>query len=139
MICHLFLNLVEENGCIPLQLVMNKGAEIGDMVHAQKSLRFAPEFSDDKWPPTVQVQSKCNTPIESFWSWQCKGKDASSIFWQLCEGIGGDDCWEQAFAFVNPVLKANADAALGTLGFSEIMLTNVWKIFSAVANILLPS
>ncbi|KAF4568635.1 hypothetical protein EYR36_010648 [Pleurotus pulmonarius] len=226
-ICHLFLDLVEENGCIPLQLVMDKGAEIGDMVRAQETLRsrFAPEFSDDKWPPTVQVQSKRNTPIESFWSWQRKGEgfnikhailsgkatglfnpgcqlhidlfnwiwpplvqarlDIFREYWnnhriskqkkkllpsgtsprhawtapssaradarpcsigveysavrQLREGIGGDDGREQALAFVNPVFKANADAALGTLGFPEITLANVWEIFSAVANILSPS
>ncbi|KAF9502150.1 hypothetical protein BDN71DRAFT_1343800, partial [Pleurotus eryngii] len=75
-ICHVFLDLVEEYGCIPLQLVMDKGAEIGDMVRAQETLRpkFAPKFSEDKWPSTVQVQSKHNTPIESFWSWQRKGE-----------------------------------------------------------------
>ncbi|KAF4589018.1 hypothetical protein EYR40_010574 [Pleurotus pulmonarius] len=78
-VCHLYLDMVEEYQSVPLQLVMDKGSEIGDMVHAQTYLRSqaAPEFAEEQWPATLQVQSKRNTPIESFWRWQRQGEGLS--------------------------------------------------------------
>lgn len=37
----------------------------------------APEFTFDEWPPSVQVQSKKNTPIEGFWRWKRNGEGHS--------------------------------------------------------------
>ncbi|KAF4586441.1 Transposase [Pleurotus pulmonarius] len=73
---HLYLDLVESYGRAPLQLVMDKGTEVGDMIRAQQFLRVnvAPEYSEDNWPSTVQVQSKKNTPIEGFWRWKRNGE-----------------------------------------------------------------
>ncbi|KAL0955346.1 hypothetical protein HGRIS_001595 [Hohenbuehelia grisea] len=39
IICHLFLDLVEQYGCVPLQLIMDKGTEVADMIRAQSRLR----------------------------------------------------------------------------------------------------
>ncbi|KAL0953005.1 hypothetical protein HGRIS_007210 [Hohenbuehelia grisea] len=78
-ICHLFLDLVEKYGCVPLQLVMDKGTEVGDMIRAQIRLRLeaAPDYTEQEWPTTVQVQSKHNTPIEGFWRWKRNGEGHS--------------------------------------------------------------
>lgn len=35
---------------------------------------FAPEYDEETWPSVVQVQSKNNTTIESFWLWNRKGE-----------------------------------------------------------------
>ncbi|KAM6501456.1 hypothetical protein JOM56_004470 [Amanita muscaria] len=69
---HLYLDLAKDYGRIPLQLVMDMGTEVGDMIRAQAYLRSkaAPEFTENAWPSTVQVQSKKNTPIEGFWRWK---------------------------------------------------------------------
>jgi hypothetical protein len=40
-------------------------------------LEAAPEFSVEEWPPSVQVQSKHNTPIEGFWRWKREGEGFS--------------------------------------------------------------
>ncbi|KIL60347.1 hypothetical protein M378DRAFT_110253 [Amanita muscaria Koide BX008] len=69
---HLYLDLAKDYGRIPLQLIMDMGTEVGDMIRAQAYLRSkaAPEFTENAWPSTVQVQSKKNTPIEGFWRWK---------------------------------------------------------------------
>ncbi|KAL0957505.1 hypothetical protein HGRIS_001298 [Hohenbuehelia grisea] len=88
-ICHLFLDLVEQYGCVPLQLIMDKGTEVADMIRAQSRLRLeaAPDFSEQEWPTTVQVQSNHNTPIvmardigHSYWmrKWSFQSKQSDS-------------------------------------------------------------
>ncbi|KAF9496050.1 hypothetical protein BDN71DRAFT_1506194 [Pleurotus eryngii] len=54
-VCHLYLDMVEEYQSVPLQLVMDKGSEIDDMVHAQTylCLQAAPEFAEEQWPATL--------------------------------------------------------------------------------------
>ncbi|KAG1739727.1 hypothetical protein EDB19DRAFT_1635630 [Suillus lakei] len=39
VIGHVFLDLVEEYGCVPIQLTTDKGSEVGDMVRCQECLR----------------------------------------------------------------------------------------------------
>ncbi|KDQ58250.1 hypothetical protein JAAARDRAFT_193672 [Jaapia argillacea MUCL 33604] len=76
---HLFLDLVYEYKKISLQLVVDKGSEVGEMRRCHECLRLeaAPEFSIEDWPPTVQVQSSHNTPIEGFWHWKRNGEGHS--------------------------------------------------------------
>ncbi|KAH7929145.1 hypothetical protein BV22DRAFT_1029764 [Leucogyrophana mollusca] len=78
VIGHVFLDLVETYG-VPIQLTTDKGSEIGDMVRCHERLRLdaAPEYTLDKWPAAVQVQSKHNTPIEGFWRWKRAGEGHS--------------------------------------------------------------
>ncbi|KAH7904526.1 hypothetical protein BJ138DRAFT_1119331 [Hygrophoropsis aurantiaca] len=78
-IAHAFLDFVEEYGCIPLQLTTDKGSEIGEMVRCHERLRLnaAPEFTIERWPAAIQVQSKHNTPIEGFWRWKRAGEGHS--------------------------------------------------------------
>ncbi|KAG1853953.1 hypothetical protein F4604DRAFT_1591403, partial [Suillus subluteus] len=79
IIGHVFLDLVEEYGCAPIQLTTDKGSEVGDMVRCQERLLLhaAPEFTLDQWPASRQVQSKYNTPIEGFWRWKLDGEGHS--------------------------------------------------------------
>jgi hypothetical protein len=76
---HLFLDMIEDYGCIPLQMTTDKGSEIWEMIHTHLKLRLeaAPEFTIEQWPASVQVQSKHNTPIEGFWRWKRQGEGHS--------------------------------------------------------------
>lgn len=60
-------------------MTTDKGSEIWEMIHAHQRLRLeaAPEFTVERWPPSVQVQSKHNTPIEGFWRWKRQGEGHS--------------------------------------------------------------
>ncbi|THH19638.1 hypothetical protein EUX98_g8732 [Antrodiella citrinella] len=57
-------------------LLTDKGSEIGEMIriHAILRAQAAPEYTEEQWPSSIQVQSKHNTPIEGFWLWVRKGE-----------------------------------------------------------------
>ncbi|KAJ7512435.1 hypothetical protein B0H11DRAFT_2151906 [Mycena galericulata] len=68
---HLFLDLVEEGGCIPLQVTTDKGSEIGWQYAFQSTLReaFAPDIDALVYAVYMVLKSVHNTVIEGFWRW----------------------------------------------------------------------
>ncbi|KAJ3498047.1 hypothetical protein NMY22_g19640 [Coprinellus aureogranulatus] len=68
---HLYLDLVEEYGGVPIQLTTDKGSEIGWQCAIQDSLRrlMAPDLDPDQYPTSVGLKSVHNTVIESLWGW----------------------------------------------------------------------
>ncbi|KAG9040709.1 hypothetical protein FS837_000281 [Tulasnella sp. UAMH 9824] len=76
-IAHFFLDMTEAyNYRIPIQLMTDKGTEVGEMIRMHRALRLeaAPEFDLERWPSAVQVPSVRNTPIEGFWRWKSQGE-----------------------------------------------------------------
>ncbi|KAJ6460794.1 hypothetical protein C8R47DRAFT_1242082 [Mycena vitilis] len=68
---HLFLDFVDETGCIPLQLTTDKGSEIGWQYAFQATLRyaFAPNIDPLVYAVYMVLKSVHNTVIEGFWRW----------------------------------------------------------------------
>ncbi|TEB21975.1 hypothetical protein FA13DRAFT_1671170, partial [Coprinellus micaceus] len=68
---HVYLDLVEEYGGVPIQLTTDKGSEIGWQCAIQDSFRrlFAPDLDPDQYPTCVGLKSVHNTVIESLWGW----------------------------------------------------------------------
>ncbi|KAJ7081539.1 hypothetical protein C8R43DRAFT_965583 [Mycena crocata] len=68
---HLFLDFVEETGCIPIQLTTDKGSEIGWQYAFQSTLRqyFAPNIDLHVYAVYMVLKSVHNTIIEGFWRW----------------------------------------------------------------------
>ncbi|OAX31333.1 hypothetical protein K503DRAFT_787898, partial [Rhizopogon vinicolor AM-OR11-026] len=89
---HVFLDFVEDYGCVPIQLTTDKGSEVGDMIHCHECLHLhaAADYTLDQWPSSRQVQSKHNTPIKGFWHWKWDGEGHSirqAIFVGRDEGL----------------------------------------------------
>lgn len=79
-IAHFFLDMTEAYDYrIPLQLMTDKGSEVGEMIRMHRVLRLeaAPEYDLTRWPASVQVSSVRNTPIEGFWRWKRQGEGHS--------------------------------------------------------------
>ncbi|KIO16271.1 hypothetical protein M407DRAFT_86190 [Tulasnella calospora MUT 4182] len=77
---HFFLDMTEAYDYrIPIQLMTDKGTEVGEMIRMHRVLRLeaAPEFDLERWPAAVQVPSVRNTPIEGFWRWKRQGEGHS--------------------------------------------------------------
>ncbi|KAI0073741.1 hypothetical protein K474DRAFT_1710450 [Panus rudis PR-1116 ss-1] len=70
VVVHLYLDLAEEVGAIPMQLTIDKGSETGLMcdVHATLRNRYAPHLDIDQWPPYMAMTSTRNIRIENMWS-----------------------------------------------------------------------
>ncbi|KAJ6556997.1 hypothetical protein DFH09DRAFT_1084343 [Mycena vulgaris] len=68
---HIFLDFVEETGCIPIQLTTDKGSEIGWQYAFQSILReyFAPNIDPAIFAAYMVLKSVHNTVIEGFWRW----------------------------------------------------------------------
>ncbi|KAJ7137293.1 hypothetical protein C8R46DRAFT_1322229 [Mycena filopes] len=68
---HLYLDFIEETGCIPLQLTTDKGSEIGWQYAFQTTLReaFAPGIDPHIFALFMVLKSVHNTVIEGFWRW----------------------------------------------------------------------
>ncbi|KAJ7898865.1 hypothetical protein B0H14DRAFT_2331955, partial [Mycena olivaceomarginata] len=68
---HLFLDFVEETGCIPLQMTTDKVSEIGWQYAFQSTLReaFAPNIDPEVYTAYMVLKSVHNTVIEGFWRW----------------------------------------------------------------------
>ncbi|KII92854.1 hypothetical protein PLICRDRAFT_104049 [Plicaturopsis crispa FD-325 SS-3] len=66
---HVFLDFIQETGCVPIQMTTDKGSETGWQYAFQTALReiFAPEIDPDVYPPWVFLKSVHNTVIEGFW------------------------------------------------------------------------
>ncbi|KAF9440661.1 hypothetical protein P691DRAFT_767413 [Macrolepiota fuliginosa MF-IS2] len=71
---HLYLDLVQERGGIPLQLTTDKGSEIGWQTTVQSIFRevYVPHIDTEIYPPSVALPSTCNMIIESLWWWLCE-------------------------------------------------------------------
>ncbi|KAJ6556661.1 hypothetical protein B0H10DRAFT_1967605 [Mycena sp. CBHHK59/15] len=71
---HLYLDLVEEFGAIPLQVTVDKGSETGKMYAAHTALRqtYTPDLNPMEWPEFVALKSVNNIPIENLWKWFLK-------------------------------------------------------------------
>ncbi|KAF7291303.1 hypothetical protein MIND_01274300 [Mycena indigotica] len=80
---HLYLDLVEETGEIPIQVTVDGGTETHYMfqLHQQLRAQFAPELSIDEAPATVALKSSDNIPIEALWSYLLKfiGHDLKAV------------------------------------------------------------
>ncbi|KAJ6562677.1 hypothetical protein B0H10DRAFT_1844537, partial [Mycena sp. CBHHK59/15] len=69
---HLYLDLIETTGTIPIQLTMDKGSEIGwpyaiqDVLHRHA---FAPDIDPKIYPVCRLIKSVHNKIIEGFWRW----------------------------------------------------------------------
>ncbi|KAG8982316.1 hypothetical protein FRB90_006878 [Tulasnella sp. 427] len=77
---HFFLDMTVAYGYrIPLQLMTDKGSEVGQMLRIHRALRLeaAPEFDIQRWPTSIQVPSVRNTAIEGFWRWKRQGEGHS--------------------------------------------------------------
>ncbi|KAJ7085205.1 hypothetical protein B0H15DRAFT_783311 [Mycena belliarum] len=110
-IAHYFLDLVEGRDYrISLQLTLDMGAEIGDMVKIHEALRLvrrdaAPLFVPSEFPFCSTIPSTQNTPIESFWRWQRNG-EGKSIRFVLEDGsasgifLPSDDIHKQTFYWI---------------------------------------
>ncbi|KAJ3548523.1 hypothetical protein NMY22_g1225 [Coprinellus aureogranulatus] len=68
---HVFLDLVEQIGGIPIQMTTDKGPEIGWQYAIQDGLRklYAPQISVDEYPTFVTLKSTHNTVSEGTWRW----------------------------------------------------------------------
>ncbi|KAJ7711841.1 hypothetical protein B0H16DRAFT_1667713 [Mycena metata] len=68
---HLHLDLIEETGCIPMQLTTDKGSEIGWQYAFQATLReaFTPDIDPHVYAVYMVLKSVHNTVIEGFWRW----------------------------------------------------------------------
>ncbi|KAF9450494.1 hypothetical protein P691DRAFT_846664 [Macrolepiota fuliginosa MF-IS2] len=68
---HLYLDLVQEWEGIPLQLMTDKGLEIGWQATIQSIFRsfYAPTIDMEVFPPFVTIPSTQNTVIKSLWWW----------------------------------------------------------------------
>ncbi|KAJ7089459.1 hypothetical protein C8R44DRAFT_751464 [Mycena epipterygia] len=68
---HLFLDFVDETGCIPIQVTTDKGSEIGWQYAFQAVLResFAPDIDPLVYTVYMVLKSVHNTVIEGFWRW----------------------------------------------------------------------
>ncbi|KAF8185576.1 hypothetical protein K438DRAFT_2155443 [Mycena galopus ATCC 62051] len=68
---HLFLDFVDETGCIPLQVTTDKGSEIGWQYAFQCALReaLAPGIDPLVYAVYMVLKSVHNTVIEGFWRW----------------------------------------------------------------------
>jgi len=53
---------------------------------------------------------------------------------QIKEGMGGDDI----LSFVDRDYAAQAEIAYSSLGITDLNFGNVWNVFSAMLDILLP-
>ncbi|KAK0483350.1 hypothetical protein IW261DRAFT_1417263 [Armillaria novae-zelandiae] len=92
---HLYLDVAEENGVIPMQITVDKGSETGIMFAHQTALRhvilimqfpfavlivdsgtcrtnLAPDVDTIAWPPFVALTSINNIVAESLWCWMRK-------------------------------------------------------------------
>ncbi|KAJ7071774.1 hypothetical protein B0H15DRAFT_793339 [Mycena belliarum] len=107
-IAHYFLDLVEGRDYrISLQLTLDMGAEIGDMVKIHEALRrdAAPLFVPSEFLFCSTIPSTQNTPIESFWRWQRNG-EGKSIRFVLEDGsasgifLPSDDIHKQTFYWI---------------------------------------
>ncbi|KAI0752401.1 hypothetical protein C8Q80DRAFT_1266961 [Daedaleopsis nitida] len=67
---HLYLDLVEELGMIPLQVTCDGGGETGYIRAIHTALRnaLAPDLDPQVWKHFVSVRSVHNIPIENLWS-----------------------------------------------------------------------
>ncbi|KAJ7797903.1 hypothetical protein B0H14DRAFT_3546635 [Mycena olivaceomarginata] len=68
---HLFLDFVDDTGCIPLQVTTDKGSEIGWQYAFQCALReaLAPGIDPLIYAVYMVLKSVHNTVIEGFWRW----------------------------------------------------------------------
>ncbi|KAJ7795901.1 hypothetical protein B0H14DRAFT_3114586 [Mycena olivaceomarginata] len=68
---HLFLDFVDETGCIPLQVTTDKGSEIGWQYTFQCALceALAPGIDPLVYAVYMVLNSVHNTVIEGFWCW----------------------------------------------------------------------
>ncbi|KAJ7210180.1 hypothetical protein GGX14DRAFT_363716, partial [Mycena pura] len=82
---HIFLDFVEDTGCIPIQLTTDKGSEVGWLYAFMAALRYilskfnisfaeiyfraayAPDIDPNLYPFHVLIKSIHNTVIEGFW------------------------------------------------------------------------
>lgn len=68
---HLYLDLLEKLGGMPMQLDLDKGSEIGWQVAFQVALReaFAPQIDPDVYRSVALLKSVHNIIIEALWRW----------------------------------------------------------------------
>ncbi|KAJ7243316.1 hypothetical protein C8J57DRAFT_1525776 [Mycena rebaudengoi] len=77
---HIFLDFVDETGCIPIQLTTDKGSEVGWPYAFMSVLReiYAADIDPTLFPFHVMIKSIHNTVIEGFWR-QFKEKSGLNI------------------------------------------------------------
>ncbi|KAI1785490.1 hypothetical protein LXA43DRAFT_1100273 [Ganoderma leucocontextum] len=66
----------------------------------------------------------------------CRVNVRRELIRELRDEIGGEDGRRQAYNFVTPEFRAEADGAYMDLGSPPITLVNAWTIFLAVVNVL---
>ncbi|KZV59667.1 hypothetical protein PENSPDRAFT_694942 [Peniophora sp. CONT] len=108
-IAHLYCDLVETYGCIPLQITADKGTETPDLYAMQNGWRdiYAPNINPDEWPAFQALKSVHNTPIEGLWNFLQKntGVNLKEVITRgKTEGIYhvGDDNHRQLFYWIWP-------------------------------------
>ncbi|KAF8181716.1 hypothetical protein K438DRAFT_1601425, partial [Mycena galopus ATCC 62051] len=71
---HLYLDLVESTGEIPVQITVDGGTEPQYMFqfHEQLRAQFLPDVSSTEVPACVALKSSDNIPIEALWSYFLK-------------------------------------------------------------------
>ncbi|KAF8209489.1 hypothetical protein K438DRAFT_1753828 [Mycena galopus ATCC 62051] len=71
---HLYLDLVEATGEIPVQITVDGGTEPQYMFqfHEQLCAQFLPDISSTEVPACVALKSSDNIPIEALWSYFLK-------------------------------------------------------------------
>ncbi|KAJ7588666.1 hypothetical protein C8J56DRAFT_785419 [Mycena floridula] len=110
---HLYLDMVEELGIIPIQMTVDGGSEVGWMHSAQTTLRYVymPELSPDAWKPMVSLPSTSNVSIEATW-WFERRFDGLSLRDILEQGRAhlrtGDEIHQQLFRWLWPKIVQNS-------------------------------
>ncbi|KAL1699147.1 hypothetical protein EV121DRAFT_273930 [Schizophyllum commune] len=74
---HYYLDLVESREYrVSVTMIFDKGTETAEVLKVHRDLRLeaAPDYTVEDWPPTIQLRSVHNTPIEGLWRWKRQGE-----------------------------------------------------------------
>ncbi|KAJ6598223.1 hypothetical protein DFH09DRAFT_1071261 [Mycena vulgaris] len=135
---HIFLDFVEETGCIPIQLTTDKGSKIGWQYAFQSILReyFAPNIDPAIFAAYMVLKSVHNTVIEGFWRWlKTKMEAIAELREYLTEEVGSRET-HLGWPGVTPEFKAIVGGACAGIGSPEMTMESAWNIFAQMSAVL---